>query len=191
MIRFKKRTNSNKIVRRNLIIFNTKGQLINDQKVINIVDVLVTKRLSIVKLDPNYRTNIYRHIACFLHGSQGGMKKVTTGENSQREAWKGCKYGTHAEVDALNHLPPPQELKAYKKTINLIVIRIDLNGNLKNSKPCFKCIEYLRKIRGYKLRYVYYSDDNGNILMEKFNDLLNSENKHVSRRFRTKIKLSI
>lgn len=112
-------------------------------------------------------------------------KKVSTGENSPREAWNGCKYGTHAEMDALNHLPP-QEIKANKKTINLIVIRMDLKGNLKNSKPCFKCIEHLSKIRCYKLKNVYYSDEQGNIVMIKFKDLFYSDNKHVSKRFRNR-----
>lgn len=89
-------------------------------------------------------------------------------------------------MDAMKRLYPIKN-KSKKIDINLIVIRTDLNGNLKNSKPCFKCIQYmerLNKITIYKIKYVYYSNEFGNVTMLKFKELYDDEDKHVSVRFK-------
>jgi len=114
------------------------------------------------------------------------MYKIATGTNSERKMWKGCNYGRHAETEAMLRLPPSYGGKGRKRTdwINLLVIRIDKSKNLKDSKPCSKCLEHLSKMKNYKLRFVYYSDSEGNIVKRKFADLLLEENKHVSRRFK-------
>lgn len=119
-------------------------------------------------------------LALFV-GYHGTVYKVASGANSDREAWKGCKYGRHAEVEAKLRLPPSDKKT---KHINLIVIRTDKIGNLKNSRPCAKCIEHLSNMKGYKLKYVYYSDEAGDIIERKFTELLLEENKHISKRFR-------
>lgn len=111
------------------------------------------------------------------------------GENSTRQARNGCCYGLHAEMDAIRKLPPIP-LKAKKKKINLIVIRIDRFGNLRNSGPCFKCIQYMQRLNlttSYKIENVYYSDQDGNIVVIKLADLIDQENKHVSYAFRKKV----
>jgi cytidine deaminase len=106
-----------------------------------------------------------------------------TGENSSREVRDGCNYGTHAEMDAIKKLKKVGKKKGTK--LNLIVIRIDKEGNLKNSLPCFKCLQYLSNVSyGYHIKSIYYSNDDGNIEMVKLSKLLNSDKKHVSRRFR-------
>ena len=74
-----------------------------------------------------------------------------------------------------------------KRNITLIVIRIDNNGNLKNSKPCRKCLEYMsstNKQRIHKIVNLYYSNENGNIEVTKLTKLMSSSNKHLSKRFR-------
>jgi cytidine deaminase len=106
------------------------------------------------------------------------------GNNSTREYYRGCCYGCHAEVSAMKKLPPNKNKK--RKIINLLVIRVNNGGNLRNSKPCAKCIEKLGRIPGYKVKNVYYSNKTGDIVMEKYNSLANSTNKHVSGRFRNK-----
>jgi hypothetical protein len=112
-------------------------------------------------------------------------KQIVSGQNSMREAWNGCGYGLHAEMEAISHLPP-QNKNARRKYIDLIVIRVDLLGNLKSSKPCAKCIEYLGKIRNYKIGNVYYSNEYGHIISIKFSRLSCSKEKHFSKRFRNK-----
>lgn len=100
--------------------------------------------------------------------------------------WNGCNYGRHAEIDAMLHLPPNK--KYNKKILDIIVIRVLKNGQIKNSKPCSKCLQHLNNIKGYKIKNVYYSTDDGNILVEKFSKLFNSETKHISKRFKYKMK---
>lgn len=112
---------------------------------------------------------------------------LTIGENSSREAYNGCSYARHAEMDAIMKLPPLYQKKAKRKKISLIVIRIDKNGILKNSKPCFKCIEYMIRLNhqsGYKIEHIYYSNENGDIIIKKLSELEHDENKHVSWGFR-------
>lgn len=88
-------------------------------------------------------------------------------------------------MDAIKHLPK-KENKKKKININLIVIKVDLNGNLKNSKPCCKCIKFLDRIKNYKIKYVFYSGKHGSIECAKFKDLKNDPNKHISSRFRNR-----
>lgn len=111
------------------------------------------------------------------------MKKLAFGTNSDREMWKGCKYGRHAEIDAMMKLPSVQNKKK-RVYINLIVIRVNKKGHLKNSKPCIHCIEQLSRLKNYKIKYVFYSDEDGEISKKKFSELIVSDNKYVSRRFR-------
>jgi len=117
-------------------------------------------------------------------------KKMIIGENSTREARNGCCYGLHAEMDAIRKLPPLQ-FQRKKKVIDLIIIRVGKNGNLKNSVPCAMCIRHMNRLNGstsYKIRNVYYSNKNGNITMTKFSTLSNSPEQYVSQRFRKDIK---
>lgn len=110
------------------------------------------------------------------------------GENSTREAYDGCCYNIHAEMDAIRRLPP-LDLRGRKRAIILLVVRIDKLGNLKNSEPCFKCIEYIEKVNlktSYKIKHVCYSDANGDIIIKKCDELINAEIKHVSLHFRRK-----
>lgn len=77
--------------------------------------------------------------------------------------------------------------KKKKQNINFIVINITKNGNIKNSKPCFKCIEYMMMLdeyTNYKINYVYYSSQDNIIKKVKLKDLDMEENKHVSSRFK-------
>lgn len=102
-----------------------------------------------------------------------------------REARSGCCYGSHAEMDAIRKLPP--KYGSRKILVDLVVIRVGKNGSLKNSAPCCKCLEHLTRMNkktAYTLRYVYYSDATGNITKAKFSDLLLSDEKHMSLRFR-------
>ena len=71
-------------------------------------------------------------------------------------------------------------------TVDLLVIKTDKNLCLKNSKPCQKCIEHMARLPkyGYRMRYVYYSNSEGEIIKKNFTDLYHDKNAHISRRFR-------
>lgn len=109
--------------------------------------------------------------------AKDGVKKVINGENSTREPWSGCKYGYHAETDAIRKLSKTKK----RNTISLIVIRIDTHGLLKNSKPCANCVKSLSKITTHRIKNIYYSDQDGNIKKVKLSELINEKHKHISR----------
>ena len=88
-------------------------------------------------------------------------------------------------MDAIRRLPPCH-LKARRKKIDMVVIRVNANG-LQNSMPCFMCINHMDRINkqtNYTFKHVIYSNDKGGITYCKFDELLNSKNKHVSLRFK-------
>jgi hypothetical protein len=115
-----------------------------------------------------------------------GGKKVAYGENSVREARTGCCYTLHAEMDAIRRLPPCIK-KGHRKEIDLVVIRIDRHGCLKNSRPCSMCIKHmwqLNRTSSYRLQSICYSNEHGNIVCCKLIDLINAKEKHTSQRFK-------
>jgi hypothetical protein len=132
---------------------------------------------------------IHSIIQLRLFAEQSGGKKVAYGVNSKREARAGCCYGLHAEMDAIRKLPPTYGSRII--TLDLIIVRIGKTGVLKNSGPCFKCLEHLNRMKNktnYRVKYIYYSDSSGNVKRVKFMDLLMSGDKHMSFRFRPKTK---
>jgi hypothetical protein len=111
------------------------------------------------------------------------------GINSSRQVRSGCEYSRHAEVDAIMGLPPPDDRSKrknsrYKKTVDILVIRVTKSGLIRSSDPCFKCIEHMQGIRSYRIRYVYFSNSEGEIERHTLDELAKSEDKHVSCRFR-------
>lgn len=70
--------------------------------------------------------------------------------------------------------------------VNVIVIKITQCGILRYSMPCVNCLKHLCELPkyGYKVKYIYYSDEHGNIIKRKLNNLLLLNAHHVSKRFR-------
>jgi cytidine deaminase len=123
-----------------------------------------------------------------LHWSQSMGKKLATGENSYKQARNGCGYSTHAEMAVIFQLMKSAPRKGRKRIdLDLIVVRVNKCGSLSNSKPCAKCLKYLERLNQtscYRVRDVYYSDSNGQVICVKFNELVKDVQKHVTRRFR-------
>jgi cytidine deaminase len=112
-------------------------------------------------------------------------KKMAFGENSSREFRAGCCYGEHAEAVAVGNLPITRTKRNIP--IDIIVVRISKSGKLKSSAPCSKCLQHMQKLcetTGYKIKCIYYSDADGNLVKAKFLDLITSSGQHISRRFR-------
>lgn len=64
-----------------------------------------------------------------------------------------------------------------KKRYNLLVLRISKTGVLSAAKPCFHCLDQLRK-SGILIDKVFYSDPPGVIQMEQFGNFAEAvENK--------------
>lgn len=100
----------------------------------------------------------------------------------------GNKPGVHAEHDAINKLKPLERNKKLEQ-INLLVIRFSKNNKLQNSKPCANCIKNMKILpqkKGYKIKNIYYSNDNGAIVKSSLKNLENEE-LHYSRFYRRKL----
>ena len=94
---------------------------------------------------------------------------------------------------AIKKLPPykkdkKNKKKKKKKVVNLFVIRTDKNCNLKNSRPCSKCINYLYTMKYYKIKNNYYSNAKGDIVMERWSHMINCNHVYYSKRFKNKSK---
>jgi hypothetical protein len=110
------------------------------------------------------------------------VKKVAYGENSHRELYSGCCYGIHSEISSVRHLLRSKKTRNKywnnkRITVNLMVIRQNSNGKLCSSKPCAACIKKLLSYTNIKIKRVYYSTSEGTIVMEKFNNLLDTTHK--------------
>ena len=102
------------------------------------------------------------------------------GFNSLRNIRNGGLYPLHAEMDAIEK---SQHQIKKNKSYDIVVIRVDKNGILKNSRPCYKCIEWMLNCRQYKINRIYYSDTNSNIICKKLYTL-SQEPRHLSKRFK-------
>jgi len=62
----------------------------------------------------------------------------------------------HAEINALHNMP-----RDVLKECNMLVVRVDANGNLTSAKPCRACLMALKKA---EISKVAYSNYNGEIV---------------------------
>jgi cytidine deaminase len=97
----------------------------------------------------------------------------------------GNQPGIHAEHDAINGLKPLRR-KKHLQNVNILVVRLSKNNRLQNSKPCANCIETMNILpekKGYRIKNVYYSNENGEIVKSNLK-ILENEELHYSRFFR-------
>jgi tRNA(Arg) A34 adenosine deaminase TadA len=113
-----------------------------------------------------------------MEGQKVVGKKVVIGKSNSIKQYNTPSL--HAEIDAFKKLP-----KYYlSKDLNLIVVRFSQDGELRSSRPCYHCLRTLLT-SGIRIRYVYYSND-GEIIKEKFNQMIDSELTSVSSGMRRK-----
>ena len=94
------------------------------------------------------------------------------------------KGGIHAEINCINTLRVNNKNPI---AISIFVCRISIKDNcliFSMSKPCKHCIDKMQNIankKGYNIKNVYFTNNLGNVEKEKYKDLLNSTDKHISR----------
>lgn len=110
----------------------------------------------------NYESGHTRLMALILdkHGTI-----ISKGENSYSKSHPKMRYIAnvdkiylHAEIDACikgEHLED--------KWHTMIIVRVDYKGRPKLAKPCENCSKYIQN----KFKNVYYSDNNGNLVLYK------------------------
>ena len=133
-----------------------------------------------------YVENLTTHLA-YLKGKNADLKKINIlsfGFNMDGDSFRNDS-GIHAEHDAIIGLKSLRK-KKHLQNINMLVVRISKNNKLQNSKPCANCIETMKHLpekKGYHIRNVYYSDENGKIVKSTLKQL-ESEEMHYTRFFR-------
>jgi cytidine deaminase len=97
--------------------------------------------------------------------------------------------GVHAEEDAINKLKPNPKMSKNNKNlekVDMLVIRFSRNNKLQESKPCANCIQHIKQLpykKGYKIKNIYYSNNNGDIVKTTLSKLENEE-LHYSKFYR-------
>lgn len=145
--------------------------------------------------------NNYNHIAItFTHGkiianedglflSKTSANILSFGVNSYGDM-EGKFPGTHAELDSINKLPNYKNKNGKQvKQINIFVTRISKIAKIQNSKPCNNCIKkmkFLSEQKGYKIKHVFYTDNNCNIIQTDLKQLEN-EPQHYSLFYRSRM----
>ena len=93
----------------------------------------------------------------------------------------------HAEMDAFSKIHLLKRRKNGKNNnkkpfkVNMLVIQMNRSSELKMSKPCYHCIKKLAKHSNVIINNVYYSNREGGLTMEKFSDLVNSEETYLTK----------
>lgn len=131
----------------------------------------------------------YNHIACVLQGNPYKHGIINYGINSQPNVEKNIP-GVHAEEAALLKLKTLKNRKNLRP-INILVIRLSKMNKILLSRPCSNCIYIMETIpqqKGYKIKHIYYSDDNNTIVKTNLNQLkkLDNEKPHLSKFYRRK-----
>lgn len=104
------------------------------------------------------------------------------GENSDKPLYSNSKIKTHAEMDALNKVKGLLKCQKIKKNkMNLLVIRVNKQGELCESAPCFHCTKELSNNKCVQIDKLYYSKSDGSITCVKFNDWTSYGTSHVSK----------
>jgi len=89
----------------------------------------------------------FKHGACLVYKNkiiaQGYNKYIYNKVNDKQR-----RYTIHAEVDCVAKIPP----KAFDSTkLELYVVRINKQGDLKDSKPCNNCYNFLIRRNIHKI----------------------------------------
>ena len=154
------------------------------------IDFLINKKMNSIMGE-------WRHIAVFVPNlmnairlvKQVGKSQIAIGINSDKSLYGNQYIKTHAEIAALQKLENMIKNKKIKKLhMDLIVIRINQSGELRESGPCYHCTNKLRKNKNIKLNKLYYSRHDGSVSCIKFSDWFKRDNIHVSKGWRRIIK---
>jgi cytidine deaminase len=105
-------------------------------------------------------------------------KYCSIGINSDRSRYNNIRMTTHAEMNAIDIMIKKTICK--KKTINLIVLRVHKNNTLSLSQPCYHCSTEMMKNKHVNIKYLFFSDENGDIQKHDFNTWYNETNHHIS-----------
>ena len=134
------------------------------------------------KYGPESRSETY-HICAYFN-----KDRIIMGENSPRRMGS-APISTHAEMDVLRKIYKSSQIPNTNKRIekfDVLVIRLSKTGKIGSSRPCFHCISSMMNTPIAKIQYVYYSTNDGKIVREKLDTMLESELTIVSTGWRAR-----
>lgn len=70
----------------------------------------------------------------------------------------------------------------YGANVNILVIRVDKDGNYCSSEPCCNCLKFMKTIDKIKINKVCYFDKEGKFVCKKLEDI---KGEHTSCGFRS------
>ena len=135
----------------------------------------------------------YHHIACIFLGRgenlhTGRKINILSYGMNQYTDIEGITPTIHAEYDAITNLPPRTKNKKRLYRCNIFVTRLTKSQKFGNSKPCYQCVYNmyeLPELKGYRIKNVYYTDREENIIKRRLIDLLHIDEPYYSRYQRT------
>ena len=149
------------------------------------------KVYSTLKEEANNSPILYKHCAAILkHGKIIGKPCCNDYGCAHNDYSLGsvhaeanaifCFYGKDVLFDQKNKKwTISRKSKLTRKKLDIVVIRIDSNGDTANSRPCYNCLKIMQDI---EIKYVFYSTTNSNCLIyERVKDMISIQSSHVTR----------
>ena len=155
-----------------------------------LVNFLIEKRIN------QRHLGSFSHVAAFVTDkflfNEIAPKKIIIGENSDKPLNAGCKIKIHAEMDALQRFKGKLKCRKIKKNkinkVDLIVLRVNKNGCLCESAPCYHCTKELIGDNIININNLYFSKSDGTIICIKFNDWIELDSRYISKGWKWYIK---
>lgn len=122
----------------------------------------------------------HNHICLFFCGDWKNFNfasRIVASENEMLIG--GFPYSVHAEINMLKKIQKQPSINR-RKNYDIIVVRVSRTGVFGNSRPCFHCVANLIANNHIKIKYVYYSNCDGEIMKEKLSDMLLADNTKIS-----------
>ena len=99
---------------------------------------------------------------------------IITGTSSGRYAYKSIPISRHAEIDVLKKEKKNYCLTRKIRKFDLIVVKVSKTGNISTARPCYHCIKQLECASFVRIKNIFYSNKEGNIIKETFEQLIKS-----------------
>ena len=80
----------------------------------------------------------------------------------------------HAEIDVLKKEKKNYCLTRKIRKFDLIVVKVSKTGNISTARPCYHCIKQLESASFVRIKNIFYSNKEGNIIKETFEQLIKS-----------------
>ena len=127
----------------------------------------------------------FNHIAAIISWQNKEANVLCYGQNHSFNDGSS----THAEVDAMHHLPPRKNCRQRLQVVNLLVVRVSRTGIIGNSAPCIHCLRTMTHLpprMGYYIDKIYFSNAAGEIVSYKLDSLIEIDEQHVTSFHRNK-----